>query len=66
MLAFLIINESLSEGIFPDALKVAKVVPIFKAGDTKHFTITTLLYRPISLYYRLFQKFMKGCALSIE
>ena len=44
VLAFLI-NESLSEGIFPDALKVAKVVPIFKAGDTKHVTN----YRPISV-----------------
>ena len=33
------------EGIFPEALKVAKVVPIFKAGDTKHVTN----YRPISV-----------------
>ena len=28
-------NESLSTGIFPDLLKVAKVVPIFKNGDKK-------------------------------
>ena len=40
-----IINQSLKTGIFPDALKVAKVVPIFKKDDDK------LLgnYRPISV-----------------
>ena len=28
----LLINQSLQSGIFPDKLKIAKVVPIFKAG----------------------------------
>ena len=40
-----IINQSFKLGVFPDSLKCAKVVPIFKASDP------TLLnnYRPISL-----------------
>ena len=29
----LIINQSLSTGIFPDSLKVAKVIPLYKKGD---------------------------------
>ena len=40
-----IINQSLLSGIFPDKLKIAKVIPLFKKNDP------TLLdnYRPISL-----------------
>ncbi len=40
-----LINHSISEGIFPDSLKIAKILPIFKSGDK------TLIsnYRPISL-----------------
>lgn len=41
----LIINQSLSTGICPDRLKIAKVVPIFKK-DNPHITGN---YRPISL-----------------
>ena len=42
---FKIFQSSLREGIFPDALKIAKVTPIFKSGDT-----TSLgNYRPISV-----------------
>lgn len=40
-----IINKSLMEGIFPDNLKIAKVVPIFKSGDK----FLSGNYRPISL-----------------
>ena len=40
-----IINQSLKTGIFPDALKVAKVVPIFKKDDDKLLEN----YRPISI-----------------
>jgi hypothetical protein len=28
-----IINQSLNTGIFPDKLKIAKVVPLFKKGN---------------------------------
>ena len=38
-------NQSLLEGVFPNALKIAKVVPIFKNGDLKCVTN----YRPISV-----------------
>ena len=40
-----IINQSLRTGIFPNALKTAKITPIFKKGDP-HVTDN---YRPISL-----------------
>ena len=41
----LIINQSLSTGIFPEKLKVAKVVPVFKKDDPHQ----PGNYRPISL-----------------
>ena len=41
----LIINDSFQKGIFPEKLKIAKVIPIFKKGDTSKNTN----YRPISL-----------------
>lgn len=41
----LIINQSLSTGIYPDVLKIAKVRPLFKKGDKALLNN----YRPISL-----------------
>ena len=38
-------NHSLVSGIFPDALKIAEVVPVFKNGDVKCISN----YRPISV-----------------
>ena len=50
-----IINQSLCTGIFPDSLKVAKVIPLFKKGDDKLFNN----YRPISLLPTISKVFEK-------
>ena len=49
-----IINLSLLKGIFPDKLKIAKIIPIFKAEDPNFF----VNYRPISLLSN-FSKFFE-------
>ena len=41
----IIVNQSLCTGIFPDKLKIAKVIPLYKKQDEKIFGN----YRPISL-----------------
>ena len=40
-----LINESIKQGLFPDCLKSAIVIPIFKKGNTENLNN----YRPISL-----------------
>ena len=49
-----IINLSLLKGIFPDKLKIAKVIPVYKAEDPCLF----VNYRPISLLPN-FSKFLE-------
>ena len=52
-----LINKSFSEGIFPTELKLARVVPILKAGDPMLLTN----YRPISIltfFSKIFEKLM--------
>ena len=52
-----LINLSLTTGIFPDKLKIAKVIPIYKMGDNDCFAN----YRPISLlanFSKFFEKVM--------
>ena len=51
----LVINQSLATGVFPDSLKIAKVIPLFKKDDASKFDN----YRPISLLpciSKLFEK----------
>ena len=50
-----IINKSIEDGIFPDSLKIAKIIPIFKQGDK--YEIQN--YRPISLLPLLSKLFEK-------
>ena len=50
-----ILNCCLSNGIFPDSMKIAKVCPIYKSGEKNDFTN----YRPISLlpsFSKIFEK----------
>ena len=50
-------NNSLSEGIFPECFNAAKIIPIFKSGDSN----STANYRPISMLpflSKMFEKLM--------
>ena len=52
-----IINKSIENGIFPNELKLARVVPIFKSGDPS----SICNYRPISVlsfFSKIFEKYM--------
>ena len=47
----------LSTGVFPESLKIAKVIPVFKADDPTLFSY----YRPMSIlraFSKLFEKVM--------
>ena len=48
-----LVNSSIKQGIFPSELKIAKVFPIFKAGDEQLITN----YRPISVLNFFFKNF---------
>ena len=52
----MILNQSLSTGIFPDSLKIAKITPIFKK-ENPHLTDN---YRPISLLPSISKVFEKN------
>ena len=51
----ILVNEAFSLGIFPDSLKIAKVVPIYKSGDKRNPSN----YQPILLltsFSKIFEK----------
>ena len=53
----MLFNNSLSEGIFTECFKTAKIIPIFKSGDSN----STANYRPISMLpflSKMFEKLM--------
>ena len=55
-----VINPPLVKGIFPDKLKIGKVIPIYKTEDPSLF----VNYRPISLlpnFSKFFEKVMYNC-----
>lgn len=49
-----LVNNSISSGVFPDCLKMCKVVPIFKGGDA----LSPSNYRPISILH-IFSKMLE-------
>lgn len=57
----IIINQSLTSGIFPDNLKIAKITPIYKKGDNT--TIDN--YRPISLLPAISKVFEKAIHIQV-
>jgi len=67
-----VINESIRDGVFPDNLKIAKVVPIFKSGESEipsnYRLISVLAYFSKIfekvLYVRLNDYFTKSNLLS--
>ena len=59
-----IINMSLIEGIFPSEHKLAKVVPIFKSGESDKVTN----YRPISVlsfFSKIFEKIIYNYVVNL-
>ena len=57
-----IVNSSFTEGIFPNALKSARVVPVHKGGSKTEVTN----YRPISLlssFSKIYEKLMHSRVL---
>ena len=57
-----IVNQTLSTGIFPDRLNIAKVIPIYKKGDS----LLAENYRPISLLSSLSKIFEKVMLIQLK
>ena len=57
-----LINFSFSEGTFPDLLKFANVIPVFKKGDNLDYNN----YRPISLISNISNIFFLSSSMDLE
>ena len=57
-----IINNSIATGVFPDVLKEARVLPIFKSGDKERAEN----YRPISILPTISKIIERHIALQIQ
>ena len=60
-----ICNKSFEFGIFPDSMKIAKVIPVFKAGDKSQFHN----YRPIALlppFSKILEKLLEKTLDSLQ
>ena len=58
-----ILNLSMTKGVFPNEMKLAKVIPLFKSGDMMSFSN----YRPVSvlpLFSKIFERIMYTRLLS--
>ena len=66
-------NTSLMNGISPDRMKIARVIPLFKNGDVKEFSN----YRPVSIlpqfskilekvFHNRWMSFIKGALYRIQ
>ena len=51
-----ICNLSLNKGVFPKDMKIARVIPLYKAGDKNVFTN----YRPVSILSQFSKNIRKG------
>ena len=59
-----LIKSSFENGLFPDELKLTKVIPIFKNGDKTDITN----YRPISVlsfFSKIFEKTINNCLIKL-
>ena len=50
-----IINLSISNGIVPDEMKIARVIPLYKSGDVNSLSIIDQFP-----FYQVFLNFLKG------
>ena len=58
----LICNESLMQDIFPNQMKKARVIPIYKDGDRAHICY----YRPISVLNSMSKTLEKNFCIAID
>ena len=58
----MVFNNSVSEGTFPECFKTAKIIPLFKSGDSN----STVNYRPISMLPFLSKIFEKSMCARLD